>query len=140
MPQIPAHREAIYLQRIMASVFLVLGAWCLIAPESVIMLTVREPYRDTSLVTLVAMGAFGAQAMLSGLFAAFSVFTRRTFLAFGISVLPFFVFNWWFCAKVPLFNGLILLDTLGNIIFLSMCVRGWIVLSPKSQSAKASAL
>ena len=135
MPALPPAREALYLQRVIAAVFLILGGWCLVAPESVIHLTVREAYRDTSLVTLVSLGAFGAQATLAGLFAAFSRFTRHTFLVFGIAVLPFFVFDWWFYAVVPLFNWLILLDLIGNVIFLAMCVRGWMLLSPARQAA-----
>lgn len=117
--------EARVLQWLIAAVFLGLGGWCLIAPGSVIALTVRPEHQSQSLLALVTIGAFGAQACIAGLFAAFSVFTRRTFLAYGIALLPFFVFDWWFYAVEPLFNALILLDAVGNVIMLALCWRGY---------------
>jgi hypothetical protein len=116
------------LQHAIAAVFLILGGWCLVWPSSVIALTVRPDYQTDHLLALVSLGAFGAQAVLAGLFAAFSQFTRVTFAAFGIAILPFFVFDWWFYAVVPLFNELILLDALGNVIFIAICARGYFIL------------
>lgn len=111
-----------------AAVFLVLGAWCLAAPWTVIDLTIRPEHRSQDLLVLVAFGAFGAQAMLAGLFAATARFTRRTFLAFGLALLPFFVFDWYFYFQRPLFNALILLDVAGNLVMLALCARAWWIL------------
>lgn len=119
------------LQYMIAAVFLILGGWCLVWPSSVIALTVRPEFQTDHMLVLVSLGAFGAQAVLAGLFAAFSRFTRATFAAFGISILPFFVFDWWFYAVVPLFNELILLDALGNVIFIAICARGYLILGER---------
>lgn len=82
-------KEVRRLQYAIAAVFLILGGWCLMWPSSVIALTVRPDYQTDHLLGLVSLGAFGAQAVLAGLFAAFSQFTRRTFAAVGMAILPF---------------------------------------------------
>ncbi len=120
--------EARRLQIAIAGVFFVLGGWCIVSPSSVLSLTVREAYRSDAPIVLITLGAFGAQAVLAGLFAAFSRFTQRTFLAFGVAVLPFFIFDYWFYAIEPIFNELILLDAIGNVIFLALCARGYALL------------
>ena len=73
----------------------------------------------------IIVGCFGAQAVLAGLFAWFSRFTRATFVAYAIALLPFFVFDYWFYAVTPVFNGFILLDAAGNLIMLALCILGW---------------
>ena len=124
--------EARLLQYAIAFVFLTLGGWCVVAPGSVLALGVRPELLSHTTLTLVVMGAFGAQAVLAGLFAAFSIFTRRTFLVFGLALLPFFGFDYWFYAVTPVFNGLIWLDVAGNLFMLALCVRGWWVLRAQS--------
>ncbi len=113
------------LQRLIAAVFFGLGGWCVIAPASVIDLTIRPEHASHAPIVLVSIGAFGAQACLAGLFAALTRFTRATFLGFGAALLPFFVFDWWFYAVQPLFNRLIVLDVAGNLIMLALCWRGY---------------
>jgi len=114
------------IQRLIAAVFLVLGGWCVVAPGMVADLCLTPAYRapDAPVVPIL-IGCFGAQAVLAGLFAWFSRFTRTTFLVYGIAVLPFFVFNVWFYAVVPVFSAFMLLDAAGNAIMLSLCVLGW---------------
>ena len=114
------------IQRLIAAVFLVLGGWCLITPGMVADLGLTPAYRapDAPVVPIL-IGCFGAQAVLAGLFAWFSRFTRTTFLVYGIAVLPFFVFNIWFYAVVPVFSALMLLDAAGNLIMLALCILGW---------------
>jgi hypothetical protein len=124
------------IQAGIASVFMILGAWCLLAPASVLELTVRPEYRSDALIAQVAVGAFGAQAMIAGLFAAFSRFTRATFGAYAVVLLPFFVFDWWFYVVEPVFNELILLDAFGNVIMLALCVWGWQIAGRGTPSAK----
>ena len=99
--------EARRWQYLIAFVFLGLGGWCLVAPMSVVELTVRPEYQNDLPLTAVTLGAFGAQAMLVGLVSATARYTARTFLALGLAILPFFVFDWWFYAVEPLFNELI---------------------------------
>lgn len=116
-----------------AAVFFVLGGWCLVAPAQVARLAFRPEYQlDHPLVPLI-IGCFGSQALISGLFAAFSQFTRTTFLAYGIGVLPFFGFNYYFYFIEPMFTRLIFLDALGNVIFLVLCVYGYFLLSPRHE-------
>jgi hypothetical protein len=113
------------IQYLIAAVFLILGGWCLVSPSSVLVLSVRPAYQTDAPIAALAIGCFGAQAVLAGLFAAFSTFTRRTFFAFALAVLPFFVFDYWFYAVRPVFTEVILLDALGNVVFLILCVIGW---------------
>jgi hypothetical protein len=130
MRQIVALDEARIIQLGIAAVFVVLGGWCVIAPQSVIDLTVREEHRSYTPLVLVTIGAFGAQAVLGGLIAATTRFTRGTFLWLGLAILPFFVFDWWFFAVTPLFNEFIMLDVVGNLAFVALCARGYVVSKP----------
>ena len=123
-----AQTEALRLQYAIGAVFFILGGWCVVAPGSVIALVARPEFQSEQPLLLVTIGAFGAQAMLAGVFATFSRFTKWTFAAFGAAIVPFFVFDWWFYAVEPVFNELILLDAIGNTIFVAVCVRGWVVL------------
>lgn len=108
-----------------AAVFFILGGWALLAPRSVIELTFLPEYRSGTAILPFAVACFGAQAMISALFAAFSRFTRATFLAYGIALLPFFAFNWWFTFVEPVFTMLGLLDAAGNVVMLALCAIGW---------------
>ncbi|MEZ6022997.1 MAG: hypothetical protein R3C16_06195 [Hyphomonadaceae bacterium] len=69
--------EARRLQWLIAFVFLEPGRLVRRRPgERVVSLCFRAPYQSDAPIVLVAIGAFGACAMLAGLFAAFSGFTR----------------------------------------------------------------
>ena len=63
-------------QRLIAAPFLVLGALCVFFPETVERLGVRAEYYHGSPATALFIGCFGAQAILSGLFAALSGLRR----------------------------------------------------------------
>ena len=88
-------------------------------------MTIRPDYRPDDAIAPLRIGCFGAQAYIVGLFAAFSIFTRVTFLAYGIGVLPFFGFNIYFYFFEPVFNELILLDAAGKAIFVVLCFLGY---------------
>ena len=113
------------IQWLLAAVFFVLGGWCVVSPASVMALTIRPELRTDHPVALLALGAFGAQALIAGLFAAFSRFTQATFLAYGIGLIPFFVFDWWFYVVDPVFTPLGMLDAAGNVMMLGLCWLGW---------------
>ena len=113
------------VQWLIAAVFFVLGGWALLAPRSVINLTLLPEHRLDAPILPFVVACFGAQAMIAGLFAAFSRFTRATFLAYGIALLPFFAFNWWFTFVDPVFTYVGLLDAVGNVIMLALCIFGW---------------
>ena len=72
-----------------------------------------------------------AVACIAGVFAAFSVFTRKTFFVYGASMVVFFAFDFYFYAVKPVFTEFILLDAVGNVIFVIMCAWGYRKLSPK---------
>ena len=112
-------------QRLIALPFLVLGGWCLLMPEMVERLGLRPEHYQGTTASALLMGCFGAQAVLSGLFAAFSRFTRTTFLVYGIALLPFFWFNYWFVFVVPVFNAWMALDFVSNLAMLVLCVIGY---------------
>ena len=113
------------LQYLLASVFFVLGGWCVVAPSSVVDLAFRPEYHSSARVVPVLVVGFGSQALLSGLFAAASRFTRWTFLAYGIALLPFFAGDLYFYFAKPMLSEIGMADLVGNIIMLWLCVAGW---------------
>lgn len=122
----------LWAQRLIAVPFLVLGAWCLFLPGMVERLGVRPEYYHGSTTTALFVGCFGAQAVLSGLFAAFSRFTRTTFAVYGVALLPFFGFNYWFVFVVPVLNEWMMLDFVCNAAMLALCVIGYRASEPPS--------
>lgn len=114
-----------HIQYALASVFFVLGGWCLLSPSTVMTLAITPEYRSEAPIVPILVGAFGAQALIAGIFAAFSTFTRTTFLAYGIALLPFFVFDYWFYAVEPMLTPIGLLDAVGNIVMIGLCWLGW---------------
>jgi hypothetical protein len=114
-----------HIQFGLAAVFFILGGWAMLAPRHVIETVVRPELQTFDRLTLLCMACFGAQACLAGLFIAFSRFTRTTFLAYGIALLPFFGFNYWFTRAEPIFNSLGLIDLGCNIVMLALCFYGW---------------
>lgn len=113
------------IQYLLASVFFILGGWCLVSPSSVMALCVTPAFQSADPIVPILVGAFGAQALIAGLFAAFSRFTKTTFLAYGLGLLPFFVFDWWFYAVTPMLTVVGMLDAVGNVAMLALCVIGW---------------
>lgn len=94
-------------------------------PDMVARLSFRPEHYRPGAATSLMIGCFGAQAVLSGLFAAFSRFTRTTFLVYGIALLPFFWFNYWFVFVVPVLNHWMLLDFGANVAMLILCMIGY---------------
>jgi hypothetical protein len=113
------------IQQLLASVFFVLGGWCLISPGSVLELAIRPEYRSEAPIVTVLMGAFGAQALIAGLFAATANFTRATFAWYGAALLPFFAFDYYYYAVEPMLTEIGLLDAAGNVFMLGLCWLGW---------------
>ncbi len=110
---------------IITSVFFLPGGWALLWPQGVIDLTLLPEYRVGTPILPFVVACFGAQAMISGLFAGFSRFTKTTFLAYGLALIPFLVFNIWFLLVDPVFTRLGWLDALGNAVMAAMCGLGW---------------
>lgn len=118
------------IQWALAAVFFIPGGWALVAPRSVIDLTFRPQYRSGGTILPFVVACFGSQAVISGLFAAFSKFTRTTFLAYAIALLPFFWFDWWFTLVHPVFTAVGLLDAVGDVMMLVFRLMGWRALTP----------
>jgi hypothetical protein len=113
------------IQRAIAAVFVVLGGWALIHPASVIALCLRPEYGDGAGMAF-AVGCFGAQALIAGLFAATARFTRATFAAYGAMLIAFLGFDYWFCCVVPVLTPLGAgLDAAGNVATMALCWLGW---------------
>jgi hypothetical protein len=105
--------------------FLALGGWCLIAPASVERLFLSPQFQHNSATSAVLIGCFGAQAMISGLFAAFSQFRSITFIVYAIALLPFFAFNYYFVFVLPVFNHGMVVDFGANGLMLLICFWGY---------------
>ena len=124
-------------QRLLALPFLVLGAWCLVAPHMVERLGITPAYQHLSTTSALLMGCFGAQAVLGGLFIAFSRWTRSTFAIYGAALLPFFWFNYYFVFVVPVMTRLMAIDLVSNLFMLGLCLWGYriaparLVVAPK---------
>ena len=112
-------------QRLIAVPFLLLGAWCLFFPQMVERLGFRPEYYHGTATSALMIGCFGAQAVLAGLFAWFSRFTRTTFLVYGVALLPFFAFNYWFVFVVPMFSRWMAIDFVANVAMLALSVIGY---------------
>ncbi|MEP2988448.1 MAG: hypothetical protein ABJN65_15795 [Parasphingorhabdus sp.] len=113
------------IQFFIALVFFLLGGWALFFPQHVIDTVFHPEYRESVRLLPFMIACFGAQAHLAGLFAAFSRFTSTTFLAYGIALIPFFTFNYYFTFHDPVFTSIGPIDAVGNVIMLALCYIGW---------------
>lgn len=119
-------RMARKLKFIQALIFLGLGGWCILMPEMVETLSLREEFRHLSDTSTLLLQCFGAQAVLVGSLMLLSRFTAQTFLVFGLlASVPFFGFNAWFFWGSKMFTNWMLLDFAGNISFLLIGLIGW---------------
>lgn len=112
-------------QFLIAAVFLILGGWSLFAPASVIELAFTQSYRGTGFINRFTIACFGAQAVLFGLMALVTRWNARSFAVFGVLLLPFFGFNYWFHYEVPVLTSIGMLDFAGNVTMLVLAVLGW---------------
>ncbi len=129
------HLSPRQIQNLLALIFIGLGGWCLVTPHMVEGLVLRPEYQELTLASAVLFGCFGAQAVLCGTVIAFSTFTRKTFLVFGlIASVPFFVFNAYFYFVARMFTEWMLLDFVGNTAILALCLYGAARLSVESNS------
>lgn len=127
--------KSIHYQRLLASIFLLLGAWCMFFPASVEALSLKPDYYLGNATSALLMGCFGAQAVLCGTVILFSRFTPRTFLIFGlVASVPFFGFNYYFYFVRQMFTQWMLLDFAGNIGILTLSLLGYFA-SKREQTA-----
>jgi hypothetical protein len=112
-------------QFLIATVFLALGGWALLAPASVIDLAVTPAYQDAAFLTRFTMACFGAQAVLFGLMTLVTHWSAKAFAVFAVLLLPFFGFNYWFHYEVPVLTSIGMLDFAGNVTMLVLAILGW---------------
>lgn len=124
-------------QRLLALPFLILGAWCLTLPHMVERLSISPEYQHLSTTSALFIGCFGAQAVLGGLFIAFSRWTRSTFAIYGAALLPFFWFNYYFVFVVPVMTRWMALDLVSNLFMLGLCVWGYRIAPAKLVAVEA---
>ena len=118
--------KAIYLQRALALIFIVLGAWCLLFPAIVESFVMRPAYYIGNSTSELFVACFGAQAILGGTVIFTSRFLPGTFLIFGIiASVPFFGFNYYFYFVRGMFTDWMLLDFAGNIGILACGLWGF---------------
>ncbi len=98
----------VLIQRLLAVPFIVLGGWCLAAPGMVEALTFQPAYQH-----------------LSATSALLTRFTRWTYLGYGLALLPFFFFNYYFLFVVPALNRWMALDFVANLFMLVLCAVGY---------------
>lgn len=70
-----------------------------------------------------AVGCFGAQALIAGLFAATARFTATTFKSYALMLAGFLGFDAWFTLVDPVLTPLGgALDAAGNVAMLLLCL------------------
>ncbi|MGJ8663358.1 MAG: hypothetical protein ACSHWU_06895, partial [Marinicella sp.] len=95
-------------------------------PWTVESLVFNPDFYVGNISSAILMGCFGAQAVLTGTVILASKFRPSTFLIFGVlGSIPFFVFNYYFYYINPVFSSWMVLDFLGNIIILVLCLLGY---------------
>lgn len=125
-----------HIQYGLASIFALLGAWCVLAPHSVERLVLRPEFQHLSSTSALLMGCFGAQAVLVACVIALSNFSPRTFLVFGLfGSIPFFVFNWYFVFEVQMFTSFMLIDFVGNVGILACGIIGYLLRTRELRNA-----
>ncbi|KAJ0413135.1 hypothetical protein BJY00DRAFT_320091 [Aspergillus carlsbadensis] len=72
-----------------------LGAWCLLHPTSALRLSLTPKYTTLDRTPVLIMQCFGAQAMACGLLLGVADMTWKSFLAFGLAMVPYLGFNAW---------------------------------------------
>lgn len=111
-------------QKLLATVFLAGGTWCLVAPGSMLRVCFRPDVVVTASTVFVTQ-CFGSQAVLCGTLLATTKMTRRSFLTFAVATLPFFVFDVWYSLVNPVMTVVGgLADGVGNVIIVSSCLWG----------------
>lgn len=94
---------------------------CLLHPYSVIALGFTPKYVVMSNATTYLFArCFGAQAMTCGLVLGTSEMTAFSFTAFGLAMIPYIGWNFWFGIGPAkgMVNSLIWLDFAGNVFFM----------------------
>ena len=115
-------------QVFMGTVFTGMGLVTILLPSEVAKLSFSSSFLGKEGVTpalKLVMQCFGSQASLCGLLILTSNFSRRTFKYFGLAMVPYFIFDYyfWHIGALTLFGALG--DGIGNAIFGACCYLGY---------------
>lgn len=116
------------LQTLLGGVFGGMGVATMLFPVKITELSFRKEFLGPEGVTpalKLAIQCFGSQAALCGLLILSSKFTRRTYRNFGLAMIPYFVFDWYFWQSGALTDFGALGDAAGNVIFTLCCLAGY---------------
>ncbi|KAJ6116126.1 hypothetical protein N7523_005601 [Penicillium sp. IBT 18751x] len=106
------------IQAAMAFGYSGMGAWCLLQPSFVIGLSLNPPYALVNRTTSLLMSCFGAQAMTCGLLLGAADMSQKSFTIFGLAMIPYVAFNFWFGLGPgrDVFTPWLWLDFVGNMV------------------------
>ena len=93
---------------------------CLLHPSSVLQLGLTPPYLAMcNATTTLFTRCFGAQAMTCGLVLGTATMTPFSFTAFGVAMVPYIVWNYWYGIGPArgVVTSMMWLDFAGNVVF-----------------------
>ena len=96
-----------------------MGAVVLLDPATIIKLSLTPSYAIVNRTTQLMMRCFAAQAMTSGLLLGISPMDRRSFISFGLAMVPYLLFNGYFLLGPGrgVFTNWLIADFVGNVFF-----------------------
>eukprot|EP01032_Pedospumella_encystans_P016802 gene16802-19154_t len=124
----------------MGSIFTSMGLATMIFPKMITELSFNKEFLGKDGVTpplKLAMQCFGSQASLCGLLILSSKFTSRTYRNFGLAMIPYFVFDYYFWSNGALTTFGAAGDAIGNTVFASCCFLGHCLLTDKENGKEA---
>jgi len=120
------------IQFTMGTVFTGMGLLTMLFPSQVVRYSFTKeflsmPDKDAanSPALLLSIQCFGSQASLCGLLILSSQFNKQTFLNFGLAMIPYFIFDYYYWQQHALTNFGAIADGIGNIVFGVCCYLGY---------------
>ncbi|CAJ1424956.1 unnamed protein product [Effrenium voratum] len=123
-----ASKPLTHLQLVMGGTFFGMGLGTMLLPSLVMDTCFNPTYFSGTVGERVLVGCFGAQATLQGILLLSCRFCKRTWVYWGLGILPFVVFDAYACpwGPLPVLTWLGAAgDGLGNAIFLAACYLGY---------------
>lgn len=96
-----------------------MGVLVIFDPATIIKLSLTPSYAIVNRTTQLMMRCFAAQAMTSELLLGVSPMDERSFISFGLAMIPYIMFNGWFLVGPGrgVFTNWLLADFVGNVFF-----------------------
>ena len=123
-----SHSKPQVTQQVMGGTFLGMGLGTMLLPSLVMKTCFNPTYFNDTVGEHILVGCFGAQATLQGILLLSCSFRKRTWLYWGLGILPFVAFDLYACpwGPLPVLTWLGAVgDGLGNAIFLAACYLGY---------------